>query len=639
MLRRAAAPVLGSLLTAVAISATGCVQKQTVPFEPKRIQLDEVQASNDRVLLRAEPISPLPRTEQDFLDVRGISEDELERGSDVLMNERYRLPGSDPASDPTTQPGGDSTDDLLPSTRPVDIDELGSVDFVQSGNEALLKPMSLREAVAKTVLHGYDVSVAAYQPAIEETRITEAEANFDTIFRQSLEYNYTSNQIGGFGVNSLEGFGIIAEDTQQSVQVQSTLQKLLRSGGQAELTFRYVYLDNDNAVLLNQSQFNPTHETALTLRFTQPLLRDFGNDVNEARIVINKNNQRISLLDFRETLEEAMFNTEQAYWSLWAAQQAVQIQKEQLDETLDTLRRISGRAGEDVDNGQQAQAIEQVFLRRQALIQAESQWKQLNIQFKAQVNDPDLPIAGVNYIQPVTDPLEQPLRFDLTEALETALLYRTEIGQQLLRVQSTRTALQVGRSNVLPRLDLVLSGGLQGLDNSFEEALINQFTFDGPNVAAGLQLEIPLGNRAARAVLRRALLQEQQAIEQYGQLVNVITSDVLVSMTQMMSSYEVLRESRAARAAAAERVRVYNGQAERIDQLGPEFSDLQLRALAILADARVQEAQAIAAYNTAILQYQRSKGTLLRYNNVILKEAAEPFIVNEELRRLLQPGN
>lgn len=84
----------------------------------------------------------------------------------------------------------------------------------------------------------------------------------------------------------------------------------------------------------------------LKLQLTQPLLRDFGTDVNNARIVINKNNQHISLLDFREKLEDTLTKLEQNYWQLVQAQAEVDIQQELLENTVktaDTLWRAASR--------------------------------------------------------------------------------------------------------------------------------------------------------------------------------------------------------------------------------------------------------------------------------------------------------
>ena len=60
------------------------------------------------------------------------------------------------------------------------------------------------------------------------------------------------------------------------------------------------------------------------------------------------------------------------------------------------------------------------------------------------------------------------------------------------------------------------------------------------------------------------------------------------------------------------------------EPLTPEFVQLQLDAQERLARAAADEAAAVAAYNTAIAQLEQAKGTLLRYNNVVMAEEPLP---------------
>ena len=60
------------------------------------------------------------------------------------------------------------------------------------------------------------------------------------------------------------------------------------------------------------------------------------------------------------------------------------------------------------------------------------------------------------------------------------------------------------------------------------------------------------------------------------------------------------------------------------EPLTPQFVDQKLRQQEQLAQAASAEAQAIANYNIAIANLERAKGTLLRYNNVVLQEQALP---------------
>ena len=59
------------------------------------------------------------------------------------------------------------------------------------------------------------------------------------------------------------------------------------------------------------------------------------------------------------------------------------------------------------------------------------------------------------------------------------------------------------------------------------------------------------------------------------------------------------------------------------EPLRPEFVQLKLDTQQRYAEAMHSEAQAIAGYNIALAQLERAKGTLLRYNNVLLQEETE----------------
>jgi len=53
---------------------------------------------------------------------------------------------------------------------------------------------------------------------------------------------------------------------------------------------------------------------------------------------------------------------------------------------------------------------------------------------------------------------------------------------------------------------------------------------------------------------------------------------------------------------------------------------LMLARQEVLAQTERQEAAAISNYNIAISRLELSKGTLLRYNNVLIEEESTPFV-------------
>jgi len=132
-------------------------------------------------------------------------------------------------------------------------------------------------------------------------------------------------------------------------------------------------------------------------------------------------------------------------------------------------------------------------------------------------------------------------------------------------------------------------------------------------------LEIPLGNRAARAIWRRTLLQRMQAIEQYRAFVEQVAVDVKIAARNVNSAWDVIKHSREARFAAEEALKNLAHMPVDRENL-PEVVQLKLDTQDRLAAAQQGEAQAVSDYNIAISDLEKAKGTILRYNNVLLEE-------------------
>jgi outer membrane protein TolC len=152
---------------------------------------------------------------------------------------------------------------------------------------------------------------------------------------------------------------------------------------------------------------------------------------------------------------------------------------------------------------------------------------------------------------------------------------------------------------------------------SIEESL----DFNRPSSSIGLEFEIPFGNRLARAVLKRAQLQRRQAIEGYMQQIKVIEQDVSVALRDVDTSWEEITKRREAVFQAKDSLLAIQQRRENDEPLTPTFVQLELDSQQTLASARSEESQVIARYNIAIAQLERAKGTLLRYNNIVMAEA------------------
>lgn len=574
-----------SAVMAAAIAVTGCQQKnETIaPFNPRGIQQPERAAS---VNIPVRPMRPLPTT--------------------------LESPFPDQATTRSSPP---------PATGPA------------IGTEETIVRMPLRECIQRAVLHNEDIKVAGYDPAIDETRVTEAEARFDPTFFTNFQYG-VDRIVAPTPDNPTVTTG--SQTQFRTYTLATGVRQDLESGGKVELRWepRYTHRYPDFDALSGST--NPFWTSDVTLQITQPLLRDFGADVNRARIVINRKNQQISVLEFRKAIEATLLDknsrignagndqtggVEDTYWQLVDAERGVAIAEELLRRTLDTGRILQERMTQDVGRVQFSQATSSIENRRTVLIRARANVRDLSDKLKKLMMDPEYPVAGNTLVLPSDKPIEDAISFNQEEQINTAMENRLELAEQQLRTENAATAAIVAKNNLLPQVNFVGNVGATALGVSAGNAIRDDFNSDAFEWAAGVQLEIPIGNRAARAIWKRAQLQRLQAITQYRAIVELVSVEVKTAIREVETSYTEMSGTRQARFAAADALAAVEDRENANEALTPEFVNRKLDLQQQLAEAARAEVQALTNYQLALAKLELAKGTILRYNNVIMEEA------------------
>lgn len=554
------------------VGMVGCAEP-TFPFDPRALQ--QIERSKSRQV-KDEPMRPLPTTlESPF----------LEQAADARTGKKPR-----PLPPPTTGPA--------------------------LGTEPTIR-LSIKEVIQRTVANNYDIRVAGYDVAIDQTRVVEAAARFDPTFFTNMQWQNQNVLTGGQQI-----FLTSADETDNTAfTIESGLRQLLPSGGQAELKYSTQYGDN----VPPTSNTNPFWTNTLSMELTQPLLRDFGLEVNSARISIARNNQRITLLEFRKAIEDRLQEIERIYWQLLTAERDVRIQEELLRQTIETAEILAKRIGQDVTRVQVSQANAAVESRRAGLVRSKSRVRDLSDQIKLQMSDIDLPVAGPTLVLTGSPPTEDAIRFDFADQIDTAMENRLELGQQQIRVDSAGIAARVAKNNLLPQLNFVGNVGLMGLAGNLGSAFTSQGDANHWSYTVGLQLEMPIGNRAARSIWQRSLLQRQQAIVSYQGLIDKVAADVAQALREVHTTWDEMAATRQSRFAAKDALDAIQLREDHQEPLTPTFVQLKLDAQERLANAWREEVTSISNYNIAISTLERAKGTLLRYNNVLMEEEQLPF--------------
>jgi len=482
--------------------------------------------------------------------------------------------------------------------------------------------MSLRDLVQLAAINSLQVRVSNYQPAIDENRVVEAEARFDPSFFTNV--NFATQAL----LSPTAQTGVVNPGSKfQTTTLATGFKQNLANGAQIQLQYQAIQTFTSPALT---GKFGPAfYESNWQFQVTQPLLQNAGTEVNRARITVARNTQRVSLLDARLQLEKTLSEIEEAYWQLVQAESELKIQEVLYNQSVDTAILLQKRAGQDVTLVQTTQNNAALRGREAALEEARTRLRTLSNAIKRRVNDPNLPVAGDIVILPDDQPVQTPIAFDLGEQIAAGLSNRAELAQQQIRIDSATVVYKAAQNNLLPQLNLVGSIGSKGSDGdsmhsgSLGEAM-NSNLFDNrfQEYSIGFQLEVPLGNREARAIFRRTQLQRQQAIDQYRDLIEQVSQEVRDAHDNVYTAWRRMRVNRqylysaeAALAAIQQEQDVGNVP------LTPDFVNRKLNQQEILAQARRENARALTDYNVAISALERAKGTILKYDNVLMQEA------------------
>ena len=369
---------------------------------------------------------------------------------------------------------------------------------------------------------------------------------------------------------------------------------------------------------------NPAYRSGLSGFFTQPLLRNFGLDVNRRGITFARNTLGISREAFRSQLMNTSDSVTQAYLNLVYARRAVDVVKESLflarDQSRITQIRIDVGASAPLDILQPRVRIATV---EEQLIRAVASVRDAEDQLRALLNlDPaewDRPIIP-------TDPVEYvPMTIDTEAAVARAFEQRPEPRQQELFTDSARVTYLFARNQRLPQVNVNLGYDLNGLagrtedqngnlisSTNFPRAVSQLFENEFPSWSVGLSASMPITNIAARAEARRAELDlEQSRLDQ-----EVVRQNIAVEVRAFARAVDTaaraIAATRASRDAAernleAERRRYENG-------MTTNFQVLEVQQQ--LSDARVRELQALVEYNKAVSAFQRATGDILAVRGI-----------------------
>jgi outer membrane protein len=401
---------------------------------------------------------------------------------------------------------------------------------------------------------------------------------------------------------------------------------------------------NSNYVHVNSDRFsvNPYTSGSLDLQMTQNLLQGFGSAVNGRNIRVQRNNVKVTDLQFKQQVITTVSAVLNLYWDLVsfdedvrARQQGVQTAEQLMS---DNKKQVQAGALAEIEV---TRAEAQLYSTKQDLLISQTNLLQQETVLKNALCRNGIAAAGLANIHIVPlDKIEMPPSDEtrpIQQLIDEALGNRTEIAQAKTNIESNELNMVGIKNSLKPTLqafaeltnnglsgDLSAIGALQGsailpIVGGYSNILGQIARRNYPNYSAGFSLNVPLRNRAAQSDYVTSMLelrQNQLNLRKNSNQVLVDVQNAVIGLQQARARYE-----------AAVKSRELEDQTLAADQkkytLGASTAFQVIQDQRDLANTHSSEVQAMANYTHARIAFDQALGRTLEVNHVTIAEAMQ----------------
>ncbi len=481
-------------------------------------------------------------------------------------------------------------------------------------------PADIHTLLYLALQHSNNIKIAKRDPLVRETAIEEADSSFDWVRYLDAAWNDTSQPIG----NSLTAGGTATQFNDNVFTATAGARRLTRYGGILDISQRFGWQDNNSIFLIPDQQAT----SQLTVSYTHPLLRGRGKAFNESLVFLARVDSDVAEQEFYATLQDELLEITRNYWSLYLERATLSHQMRLFLKTQEIYQTLNARQHVDTQRTQLITAASALENRRADLIRSRTAVTNAETRLRGLINAPELANTDVAELIPVQPPIVTPYEVDFQAELQTAIQNRPEIIAAVHQVKAGATRQGVAEHELLPTLNLVTQGFLNGLqgDSDFGGSFTDQFSTGRPSYSVGIQYELPVGNRLARARLSRRKHELASLRDQYARALETVQTEIDIAVRELRTSYlEIQAKSRALASAEAEANTIEQRWLRMVDGNGSSGLNLEslLRAQERTLDAEREYVSSILAYNLAMVNLKRTNGTLLQSENVSASESCQ----------------
>jgi outer membrane protein TolC len=395
----------------------------------------------------------------------------------------------------------------------------------------------------------------------------------------------------------------------------------------------------------NSPFFNlsPSLTSTFRFQFQQELLAGFGFGPNLRYLRIARNNKKISDIGFKDQVIATVTQIENIYWDLVSAYEQTQVNEQSFGFAQQTLENTRKQLQlESVPAMDVMRAEAEVSRRDQDLTVARTSLQlQETLMKNAITKSLDDPVLEAMRVIPTDRMVAVETRpsAPIADLISAALHNRPELAETDIDLVNRQISRRAARNALLPSLSLVgfyggsgLAGPLNPIYNlgqnvssvpvDFAGALQNAFNNSSPDYYIGLNLNIPIRNRVAKADQYRSELEYRQSELRMEQLKKQVRIEVRNAQYALDQTGARVQAARKARDLAQRTFDITKKEQE----LGSGSSYQTLSAQHDLALAELDLVSAQTTYEKAKVELDRTTGATLEHNGILLQDAIKGVV-------------
>ena len=490
-------------------------------------------------------------------------------------------------------------------------------DYVVDGKLVL----SLKNYLDLVLANNTDIAIQRLSIEVPKNAIQRAFSIFDP----TVTSNFNATRSNQPAINQLQGANVVSQLNQP---LNTRFQQLLPTSTTVFTQLNWSKLSTNDQFAI----YNPAYTTTWQMGFTQPLWRGRGPYITKIGITIARAAKRQQDYNVRDAIMRLLVTAEQAYWDVVSARENLKVNQEALklaEAALErTNREIELGATSELERFQPEQ---NAATARINVTRTEYQLRAFEDALRRQIGadlDPDVRDLPIVLTEDVTK-LPEPVLCDREQLVRTALENRPDIKAQKIALDVNDLQIRNALNSIKPLFNLTgsyqtfgrggpgftrVGGAPVFVPGNAWDAWSMMFGFNYNTFSFGLQLQLPLRDRAGSANLADAVVNKRLAALRERSLEQQIRQEVLNAITNVESSREGVRLAQIAVDYARKRV---EADQKRYD-LGVINIFFLLSAQNDLATAQSNLVNQTVNYRRNLLILQQRLGTLFDDRGIVI---------------------